>query len=43
VEHQESLGDVHPTIGVDADQVIVEGGVVDLGEGDAVGHDRLAQ
>jgi hypothetical protein len=28
VQHQQALGDVDPAVGVDADQVIVEGGVV---------------
>ena len=43
VEHQEPLRDVHPTVGVDADQVVVEGGVVDLRQRDAIGDDRLAE
>jgi hypothetical protein len=32
-----------PAVGVDADQVVVEGGVVDLGQGEAVDEHRLAQ
>ena len=32
VEHQQPLRHVHPTIRVDADQVVVEGGVVDFRE-----------
>ena len=43
MHHQQPLRDVHPAVGVDADQVVVEGGVVDLGEHDAVGDDRLAE
>jgi hypothetical protein len=38
VKHQQSLRDVDPAVRVDADQVVVEGGVVDLGEIDAVGR-----
>jgi len=34
---------MHPAVGLDADQVVVEGGVMDVREGDAVGDDRLAQ
>ena len=43
MEHQEPLRDVHSAVGVDPDQVVVEGGMVDLREGDAVGDDGLAQ
>ena len=42
VERQQPLRDVHPAVGVDPDQMVVEGGVVDFRECDAVGHDRLA-
>ena len=42
MQHQQPLRDVHPATGVDADQMVVEGGVVDFGERDAVGDDRLA-
>jgi hypothetical protein len=41
VQHQQPLGDVDAAIGVDPDQVVVERGVVDLGQCDAVGDDRL--
>jgi hypothetical protein len=30
VEHQQALGDVYAAVGVDADEVVVEGGVVEL-------------
>jgi hypothetical protein len=33
----------YPAVGVDSDQVVVERGVVDLGQGDAVGDDRLPE
>jgi hypothetical protein len=36
-----ALGDA--AVGVDADQMVVERGMVDLREGDPVGDDRLAQ
>jgi hypothetical protein len=38
-----SLGDVDPTVAADPDEVVVERGVVDLREGDAVGDDRLTE
>jgi hypothetical protein len=37
VQHQQ------PAASVDADQVVVERGMVDLGKGDAVGDDRMAE
>ncbi len=40
--NQEFFRDVEAVIGIDADQVGIEGRVVDLGERDAVGHDRLS-
>ena len=43
VQHQQPLGHVDPAVGVDADQVVVEGGVVDLGEGDSVCDHRLSE
>ena len=36
-------GDMYAIIEIDADQVGIECGVVDLGQRQAVGHDRLAQ
>jgi len=33
---------VHPAVGVDPDQMAVDGGVVDLRERDPIGDDRLA-
>ena len=39
MEHQQPLRDVHPTIGVDPDQMVIEGGV----ERDAIGDDRLGE
>ena len=43
VEPQQPLGDVDAPISIDPDQMVVEGGVVDLQQGDAVRHHRLAQ
>jgi hypothetical protein len=43
VELQQPLGDVDALIGVDPNQMVVEGGMVDLGKGDAVGDDRLTE
>jgi hypothetical protein len=43
MQHQQPLGNVDTTIGVDPDQVVVEGDVVDLRQDDAVGDDRLAE
>ena len=40
---EKTLGDVHAIVRIDADQVGVERGMVDLGQRQAVGHDRLAQ
>jgi hypothetical protein len=34
---------VDPTVAADPDEVVVERGVVDLREGDAVGDDRLTE
>ena len=43
VLRSQPLGDMHPVVGIDPDQVSVEGSVMDLGERDAVGNDRLAE
>jgi hypothetical protein len=43
VVERQQVGHMHPAVGVDADQVVVEGGVVDLGQGKAVDEHRLAE
>ena len=40
---EKTLGNVHAAIRIDADQVGVECGMVDLGQRQTVRHDRLAQ
>ena len=41
LQHIEAHGDLE--VGRDADEVAVEGGVVELAEREAIGNDRLAQ
>ena len=43
VLRSQSLGYMHLVVWIDADEVGVERGVMDLREWDAVGHDRLPQ
>ncbi len=40
---EQALRNVQPIIWVDPDQVRIERGVMDLGEREAVGDDRLAE
>ena len=43
MEHQQPLRDVDPAVGIDADQMAIKGGVMDLRKRDTVREHRLRQ
>jgi hypothetical protein len=43
IEHEQPLRDLNPAVGIDANQMIIKGRVMDLREGDAVGEHRLPE